>query len=152
MVTNNSFNFNDLDDVRNEFPDDTNYSNSLDSSDESLDDDTDFDEEDEADETYDTNDNLAVSDTYPGEKAEPEPDEIPEKHVSENEDSEYPHETEVQQQDRGDEATFGETGDATPPTPHEFPSYGNAQTDFASRNQGRSTGRMVGHEPGTEGI
>ena len=25
-------------------------------------------------------------------------------------------------------------------------------TDFASRNQGRTTGRMVGHEPGTEGI
>ena len=154
MMTNNAFNSNDQDDVRNEFPDETANTGSFDSSDESLDEDTNFDDEDEVNETYDTDDDevVAVTDSYPGETAEPKPDEIPEKHVSENEQSEYPHETEVEQQDRGDEAGYTGTGDASAPTPHEFPSYGNAKTDFASRNQGRTTGRMVGHEPGTEGI
>lgn len=78
--------------------------------------------------------------------------EIPEQEESDNEKSGYPHETEVEQQDKGNDASYSEQNDVTPPRPHEFPSEGNTHTDFASRNQGRTTGRMVGHEPGTEGI
>ena len=78
--------------------------------------------------------------------------EMPEKEESENEDLEYPHETEVEQQDSGNDASYSEQTDVTPPRTKEFPSVGNSKTDFASRPQGRSTGRMLGHEPGTEGI
>jgi hypothetical protein len=94
----------------------------------------------------------SVTNTYPGEKSEKRPNEIPEKQESENERLEYPHETEFRQQDKGNDTRYGEQGDVTPPAPHEFPSVGNAKTDFAARRQGRTTGRMVGHEPGTEGI
>ena len=51
MMTNNAFNSNDQDDVRNEFPDETANTESFDSSDESLDEDADFDEEDDLDDT-----------------------------------------------------------------------------------------------------
>ena len=97
-------------------------------------------------------DSSSAKNTYPGEKREKRPNEIPEKEESEHERLEYPNETEVRQQDKGNDVRYGETGDVTPPRPHEFPSFGNAKTDFAARPQGRTTGRMVGHEPGTEGI
>lgn len=59
---------------------------------------------------------------------------------------------EVNQVDRSADTSFSEQTDVTPPNKHEFPSVGPAKTDFESRPQGRTTGRMVGHEPGTEGI
>ncbi len=80
------------------------------------------------------------------------PNEIPEKRESEQEKSGYPHQTEQEQQQGGNDTSYSEQIDVTPPHPHEFPSVGNAKGDFASRKQGRTTGRMVGHEPGTEGI
>jgi len=64
----------------------------------------------------------------------------------------YPHEAEAANQREGADATFTERNDVTPPNRKEFPSVGNAKTDFASRPQGRTTGRMIGHEPGTEAI
>lgn len=64
----------------------------------------------------------------------------------------YPHESEANPQKEGADATYTERNDVTPPNKKEFPSVGPAKTDFESRNQGRTTGRMVGHEPGTEGI
>jgi hypothetical protein len=67
-------------------------------------------------------------------KDQDRPNEIPEKRESEQEKSGYPHETDV-----------------TPPDHKEFPSVGNPETDFRPSNHGRTTGRMVGHEPGTEG-
>jgi hypothetical protein len=79
------------------------------------------------------------------------PNEIPEKRESEQEQSGYPHETEQEQQQGGNDTSYSEQIDVTPPRPHEFPSVGNAKVDFVSRKQGRTTGRMVGHEPGTEG-
>jgi len=91
-------------------------------------------------------------DTYPNEKQEPKPDEIPEKHVSEHEDSEYPNETEVRNPQEGADTSYSEKIDVTPPNKHEFPNEGNAETDFTPSRHGRTTGRMVGHEPGTEGI
>jgi len=94
----------------------------------------------------------SVKNTYPGEKREKRPNEIPEKQESENERLEYPNETEFSQQDKGNDTRYGEQGDVTPPKPHEFPSVGNAKTDFAARKQGRVTGTMLGHEPGTESI
>ncbi|MFC3562825.1 hypothetical protein [Pedobacter jamesrossensis] len=38
--------------------------------------------------------------------------------------------------------------DHIPASEHEFPSYGHAQTDFVTRNHGRSSHRMTDHEPG----
>jgi len=96
--------------------------------------------------------NEAEKSAYPGEKREERPDELPFKHESETDPSEHPHETEFEQQDKGNNPANSGQGDVTTPAPHEFPSYGNAKTDFASRRQGRTTGRMVSHEPGTEGI
>ena len=90
--------------------------------------------------------------TYPGEKREERPDELPFKHESEVPPPIHSHETELEQQDIGNDDPNGEQGDVTPPAPHEFPSFGNAKTDFVSRPLGRTTGRMVGHEPGTESI
>jgi hypothetical protein len=63
-----------------------------------------------------------------------------------------PNETEAGTQREGADATFTERNDVTPPNRKEFPSVGNAKTDFESRPLGRTTGRMIGHEPGTEGI
>jgi hypothetical protein len=80
------------------------------------------------------------------------PNEIPEKRESEHEKSGYPHETERELPQEGGNASYSEQIDVTPPRPHEFPSVGNAKTDFAARKQGRTTGRMLGHEPGTEAI
>ncbi|MBK0380852.1 hypothetical protein [Mucilaginibacter segetis] len=80
------------------------------------------------------------------------PNEIPEKRESEQEQSGYPHETERQQQQEGNDASYSEQVDVTPPKQHEFPSEGSPKVHFEDRPQGRTTGRMVGHEPGTEGI
>ncbi|MDB5008887.1 MAG: hypothetical protein JWQ84_18 [Mucilaginibacter sp.] len=80
------------------------------------------------------------------------PNEIPEKKESENENLEYPNETEQEQQGEGSDTSYSEQIDVTPPAPHEFPSYGNAETDFTPGNHGRTTGRMIDHEPGTSGI
>jgi hypothetical protein len=47
---------------------------------------------------------------------------------------------------------YSEQNDVPAAEKRSFPSVGNAETDFASRSTGRHTGRMVGHEPGTEGL
>ncbi|WP_374950341.1 hypothetical protein [Mucilaginibacter sp.] len=82
------------------------------------------------------------------------PNENPEEQQSHNEDgAEYHRQPEQEQQQEGADTSYSESNDVTPPNPHEFPSVGVAtKTDFASRPHGRTTGRMVGHEPGTEGI
>jgi len=64
----------------------------------------------------------------------------------------YPHEAEASPQREGADATYTERNDVTPPNRKEFPSVGAAKTDFESRKQGRTTGRMIGHEPGTEAV
>jgi hypothetical protein len=64
----------------------------------------------------------------------------------------YPHESEASPQREGADATYTERNDVTPPNRKEFPSVGPAKTDFESRKLGRTTGRMIGHEPGTEAI
>jgi len=80
------------------------------------------------------------------------PNEIPEKRESEKERSGYPHVTEQEQQQQGSDASYSEQVDVTPPNQREFPSVGNPETDFRPSDHGRRTGRMVGHEPGTEGL
>ncbi|RFZ85562.1 hypothetical protein DYU05_08185 [Mucilaginibacter terrenus] len=81
------------------------------------------------------------------------PNETPEERQSENEGTGYGQQTEQEQQQGGNDASYSEQNDVTPPDAHEFPSEGVAtKTDFVSRPHGRTTGRMVGHEPGTEGI
>jgi hypothetical protein len=64
----------------------------------------------------------------------------------------YPHESEAAPQREGADASFTERNDVTPPDKKEFPSVGPAKTDFEARKLGRTTGRMIGHEPGTESI
>ena len=78
------------------------------------------------------------------------PDETPERRQSEQEGSGYSPQREQQQQDSGNDTSFSEQTDVTPPNQKEFPSVGNAATDFKPSNHGRRTGRMIGHEPGTE--
>jgi hypothetical protein len=80
------------------------------------------------------------------------PDETPEKDQSQQEGSGYTPQTEQEQQSQGDDASFSEQNDVTPPNQKEFPSEKPIETDFSSRPQGRTTGRMVGHEPGTESL
>ncbi|MFB9845097.1 hypothetical protein [Mucilaginibacter ginsenosidivorans] len=65
----------------------------------------------------------------------------------------YPRESEsASSQEKGADASFTERNDVTPPNKKEFPSVGPSKADFESRPQGRTTGRMIGHEPGTEAI
>lgn len=64
----------------------------------------------------------------------------------------YPHESEASPQREGADSTYTERNDVTPPNKKEFPSVGPAKTDFESKKLGRTTGRMIGHEPGTESI
>ena len=79
------------------------------------------------------------------------PDETPERRQSEQEGSGYTPQREQQQQNSGNDASYSEQTDVTPPRTQEFPSEGSPKTDFTARPHGRTTGRMVGHEPGTEG-
>jgi hypothetical protein len=79
------------------------------------------------------------------------PNENPGKRTSEEEIL-YPHESEAAPQREGADASFTERNDVTPPSKKEFPSVGPAKTDFEARKLGRTTGRMIGHEPGTESI
>lgn len=81
-----------------------------------------------------------------------QPDETPERHQSEQEGSGYAPQREQQQHNRGNDASFSEQIDVTPPNKQEFPVEGPGKADFESRPHGRSTGRMVGHEPGTESL
>ncbi|PJJ84333.1 hypothetical protein [Mucilaginibacter auburnensis] len=80
------------------------------------------------------------------------PEERPERRQSEQEGSGYSPQREQQQQDSGNDASFSEQNDVTPPNEHEFPSEGPSRADFQPQHHSRSTGRMVGHEPGTESI
>ncbi|UOE52406.1 hypothetical protein MTO98_15120 [Mucilaginibacter sp. SMC90] len=79
-------------------------------------------------------------------------DEKPEVEKTEEEHVGTHSQPEINQPDRSADTSFSEQTDVTPPNKKEFPSVGPAKTDFESRPQGRTTGRMVGHEPGTEGI
>jgi hypothetical protein len=112
------------------------------------------DDEDEKDEDVDLDDDDVDIDDLDGEEVETEihPDETPEEHETSGEGSGYVRNTEVEPTNGGNDASYSEQTDVTPPNQHEFPSVGNAKTDFVSRPYGRTTGRMVGHEPGTEGI
>ncbi|GAA3986419.1 hypothetical protein [Mucilaginibacter dorajii] len=80
------------------------------------------------------------------------PNETPEERKTRTEGVGRHSQAEVDQPDRSADASYSEQTDVTPPNKHEFHSVGPSKTDFASRPQGRTTGRMVGHEPGTEGI
>ena len=95
------------------------------------------------DEEYDRPDEV------PGEEDDKE---TPEKGETNKEGSGYHSQQEVDQPQRGADTSYSEKNDVTPPNKKEFPSQGPAKTDFESRPQGRTTGRMIGHEPGTEGI
>lgn len=80
------------------------------------------------------------------------PDETPERRQSEQEGSGYTPHREQQQHNSGNDASFSEQTDVTPPNQKEFPAEGPARGDFSPQHHNRSTGRMVGHEPGTENI
>ena len=80
------------------------------------------------------------------------PDETPQRKQSEQEGSGYSPQREQQQQESGTDTSYTEQSAVTPPNEHEFPAEGPARGDFQPQHHNRSTGRMVGHEPGTESI
>lgn len=57
-----------------------------------------------------------------------------------------------EENDGVNDANYSEQNDVPAKEKRDFPSVGNTETDFASRPTGRHTGRMVGHEPGTESL
>jgi hypothetical protein len=57
-------------------------------------------------------------------------------------------ELEQEQQQSPNDSSYSEHLDVIPATPHEFPTFGIAETDFAPSDHGRTTGRMIDHEPG----
>lgn len=131
--------------------------------DDTLDDDTDFDDDDfdEADldeEDDDLEDPIAESDgdidDDINENPEPNfsPDETPEREEAEGEDARYPDEGETRPDQNESGTNWSEQVDVTPPRPHEFPGEGNTKANFESRPHGRTTGRMISDDPGTEGI
>jgi hypothetical protein len=71
---------------------------------------------------------------------------------NEKEATGYPRESESTDLKEDGDSNYTEQNDVTGPEKRDFPSVGNAETDFASRPVTRRTGRMVGHEPGTEGL
>lgn len=73
-------------------------------------------------------------------------------HEAEAEDTGMAVKSEQEQHNKGNEASFSEQTDVTPPDHKDFPVAGPGKADFESRPQGRRTARMVGHEPGTENI
>lgn len=94
---------------------------------------------------------METNERNPEYNPNPNPNETPEEQQKDG--SGYHPQTEQEQQQEGNDASYSESGDVTPPNQHEFPSEGVAtKTNFESRPHGRTTGRMVGHEPGTEGI
>jgi len=74
--------------------------------------------------------------------------EIPKKKEQEHKRSDAVDELELEQQQSSSDGSYSENLDVNPPKPHEFPSFGIAETDFVTRNHGRKTGRMIDHEPG----
>ncbi|TWR27215.1 hypothetical protein FPZ42_09315 [Mucilaginibacter achroorhodeus] len=164
MITNNENNWNN-DENQNQ-----GYTNSNDNIDDNRLDDTEgggntVDEDDlddqQLDEDYDDADLTEDTDLegtnagYTGNinSSVDDPNEIPEEGESDNEGTGYSQTNEQNQPREGADTSYSEQIDVTPPEKHEFPSEGVAtKTDFASRDLGRTTGRMVGHEPGTEGI
>jgi len=73
-------------------------------------------------------------------------------HESEKEGSSAATKSEQQGTNRGTGSSYSESNDVTPPEKHDFPVEGPGKADFESRPHGRRTGRMVGHEPGTESL
>ena len=133
--------------------DDLATGNDINSDEELIDTDDDLDDEDELDTEDDT---ATTSGAYAGSSTgagSDSPDEIPEQGESDNVGTGYDNQTEVERQQGGSEVSWSEQTDVTPPNDHGFPdAAGLPKTDFTSRPHGRTTGRMVGHEPGTEGI
>jgi hypothetical protein len=75
------------------------------------------------------------------------------RHQTEQEGSGVAAEREQQQQrSDGSNTSYSEKADVTPPNKKDFPTTGPSKADFESRPQGRTTGRMLGHEPGTESL
>jgi len=96
--------------------------------------------------------NWSRPDENPEQEQQQNANEMPEREQADKETQGYSAQQEVQQHNDGNDASYSEQDGVTPPNQHEFPSEGRAMTDFTPGNHGRTTGRMVGHEPGTEGI
>ncbi|GAA4340302.1 hypothetical protein GCM10023149_51590 [Mucilaginibacter gynuensis] len=133
----------DRDEIEEDNIDDDGYDNTL------TDDDLNYDiddEESDVDEDKDFEAHLAPQ------SVDPDPNETPEEREASEESTSFPSTREYSRPQEGNDASYSEQTDVTPPNPHEFPSEGPAKADFSSRPHGRTTGRMLGHEPGTEGI
>ncbi|RYD91365.1 MAG: hypothetical protein EOP54_22540, partial [Sphingobacteriales bacterium] len=85
------------------------------------------------------------------ESVDPDPNEIPEKQESEQEGSGYTPSREYSQPQEGNDTSYHEQTGVTPPNQPEVPGTSPAEAYRTGDNHGRTTGRMVGHEPGIEG-
>ncbi|MEN0055140.1 MAG: hypothetical protein AAGC65_15815 [Mucilaginibacter sp.] len=164
MMTNSGEAWNDQDNNRNDFDNNTNSfsvqnedafnSNELD--DDELREDEGGGDDDDLEPTFDQDDlNDGDEEEYDRPLEIPnegDDNEIPEEGESNNEGAGYHAQPEVDQPQTGADTSYSEQNDVTPPNKKEFPSEGHVETDFVSRPHGRTTGRMIGHEPGTEGL
>jgi hypothetical protein len=73
---------------------------------------------------------------------------IPKKEKPSQKRSDAVDELQEEQDQSSNDGSYSENLDVNPPNPHEFPSVGIAETDFLPSNHGRTTGRMIDHEPG----
>lgn len=85
------------------------------------------------------------------EMVDPDPNEIPEKQESEQEGSGYEPRREYNEPQEGNDTSYQEQPGVTPPSRPEVPGTSPAEAYRSDNSHGRTTGRMVGHEPGTEG-
>jgi hypothetical protein len=84
----------------------------------------------------------------------PDPDEIPEEHQSGDGELDYPDEDRMEK-GSDDEVTYHEPKEVTPPAPSEgkpharHATLNNLDKSFTDQTHGRTSGRMIDHEPGT---
>jgi hypothetical protein len=125
-------------------------------SDDDLEDD-DLDDDDEA--NFDAhqvkNDKFGSLASSAQNGGDPEPDEIPEEHESDNE-LDYPDDDKLEQ-GTDDEVSYKENTEVESPNQTEAPdekhsTLGNLDSTFTDQSHGRSSGRMIDHEPGSHGV
>lgn len=85
-------------------------------------------------------------------EAEPDPDEMPEEHQDDNSELDYPDDDDLEQGE-DDEVEYDEPNEVTPPSPEGEPNtshstLGDIDPSFTDDKTGRTSGRLLDHEPG----
>jgi hypothetical protein len=88
------------------------------------------------------------------EAAEPDPDEIPEEHeADDDQELDYPDDDDLEKPEN-DEVDYKEPKEVTPPSPgnkqdSKKATLGDVDESFTDQSHGRTSGRMIDHEPGS---